>query len=69
MKNISNKFVDHKSSVYGEYVWVILCCGNEKKCDNIVILLYLPPNMTAFIQPIDASLGRYVYVEIMKYLD
>ena len=49
------------------YGW--FCAVEMKHCDNEVILLYLPPNMTNFVQSIDASLGRYVCVEIMKYFD
>ena len=37
--------------------------------DGKVLLFYFPPNMTNFIQPIDAGLGRSVRIEIGNSLD
>ena len=56
--------------MHGEDVWVILFCDNlsahlDQEVKTIfgngkVLLFYFPPNMTNFIQPIDAGLGRRV---------
>ena len=37
--------------------------------DGKVLLFYFPPNMTNFIQPIDAGLGRSIRIEIGNSLD
>ena len=60
-------------------MWVLLFCDNLKARldeevkrifgDAKVLLFYFPPNMTNFIQPIDAGLGRSVRIAIGNYLD
>ena len=68
MKDLAVKFVNHKNEVHGVDKWVILFCDNlsahlDEEVRNIfgdakVFLCYFPPNMTNFIQPIDAGMGR-----------
>ena len=60
-------------------MWVILFCDNLKAHldeevkkifgDTKVFLCYLPPNMTNFIQPIDAGLGCSLRLAVGIYLD
>ena len=79
MKDLAIRFVDHKKKVHGEDLWVILFCDNlsahldddvrEIFGNGKVFLCFFPPNMTNFIQPIDAGLGRSVRIKIGHYLD
>ena len=79
MLEIARRFVEHKIEVHGEDVWVILFCDNLKAHihpavkeifgNAKVFLCFLPPNMTNFIQPIDAGLGRTVRIYITHILD
>jgi hypothetical protein len=79
MKNLAHKFVSHKNKVHGLDEWVIMFCDNlsahldeevrEIFGENKVFLCYFPPNMTNFIQPIDAGLGRSVRNKIANLLD
>ena len=78
MRNLAERFVMEKNRVHGEDVWVILFCDNlsahlDQEVKTIfgngkVVLFYLPPNMTNFIQPIDAGLGRSVRILIGHFL-
>ena len=79
MKKLAKTFVQKKNEKHGDDVWVILFCDNlgahldaEVKRifgDGKVLLFYFPPNMTNFIQPIDAGLGRTVRRQIGHCLD
>lgn len=79
MLEIAKKFVRRKIAKHGEDVWVILFCDNlSAHCDpdvrkifgdNKVFLCFYPPNMTNFIQPIDAGLARSVRIAVGNYLD
>jgi len=79
MRQLAHRFVAHKKEVHGEDVWVLLFCDNLKAHldqevkqifgDGKVLLCYLPPNMTNFIQPIDAGLGRSVRCAVARELD
>ena len=79
MRELAKRFVREKIIKHGEDVWVIMFCDNlnahldeEVKQifgDGKVLLFYFPPNMTNFIQPIDAGLGRSVRIEIGNSLD
>ena len=79
MKDLAVRFVRHKQEVHGDNVWVILCCDNlsahldadvrEIFGQGKVFLCFFPPNMTNFIQPIDAGLGRSVRIKIGHHLD
>ena len=79
MKDITKKFVEHKIKVYGEDVWALLFCDNlsahldpdvkEIFGNGKVFLCFLPPNMTNFIQPIDAVFRRSVHIAIGIFLD
>ena len=80
MKQIANKFVTHKNKVHGRGDdWVLLFCDNLKAHsdeadqkifgDNKVLLCFLPPNMTNFIKPIYAGIGRSVHTAIDHQLD
>jgi hypothetical protein len=79
MRQLAHLFVAHKKEVHGEDVWVLLFCDNLKAHldqevkqifgDGKVLLCYLPPNMTNFIQPIDAGLGRSVRCAVARELD
>mmetsp|Transcript_15361 Transcript_15361/g.28931 ORF Transcript_15361/g.28931 Transcript_15361/m.28931 type:complete len:660 (+) Transcript_15361:59-2038(+) len=79
MKDIAHHFVAEKINKHGLDVWVILFCDNLSAHLNAdvkdifargkVFLCYFPPNMTHFIQPIDAGLGRSVRVAIGNFLD
>ena len=79
MRELAKRFVREKIIKHDEDVWVIMFCDNlnahldeEMKQifgDGKVLLFYFPPNMTNFIQPIDAGLGRSVRIEIGNSLD
>jgi len=79
MRKLAERFVAEKNSKHGEDVWVILFCDNLRAHldeevkrifgDSKVLLFYFPPNMTNFIQPIDAGLGRSVRIVIGNSLD
>ena len=79
MRQLAERFVTEKNNKHGEDVWVLLFCDNLKAHldeevkrifgDAKVLLFYFPPNMTNFIQPIDAGLGRSVRIAIGNYLD
>ena len=79
MRQLAERFVKEKNNKHGEDVWVLLFCDNLKAHldeevkiifgDAKVLLFYFPPNMTNFIQPIDAGLGRSVRIAIGNYLD
>ena len=79
MRQLAHCFVAHKQEVHGEDVWVLLFCDNlkahlDQEVKQIfgqgkVLLCYLPPNMTNFIQPIDAGLGRSVHCAVARELD
>jgi hypothetical protein len=78
MRELAHSFVTHKNAAHGDK-WVILFCDNLRAPldDEVreifgtgkVFLCYFPPNMTNFIQPIDAGLGRSVRTRIGHYLD
>ena len=73
MRELAHSFVSHKTSAHGDK-WVILFCDNlsahlDTEVREIfgagkVFLCFFPPNMTNFIQPIDAGLGRSVRTRI-----
>ena len=79
MRNLAMRFVDLKTLKHGANTWVILFCDNfsahlDEEVREIfgnakVFLCYFPPNMTNFIQPIDAGLGRSVRIKIGHALD
>ena len=79
MREIAEKFVRRKIKKHGANTWVLLFCDNLSAHldDNVkeifgkgkVFLCYLPPNMTNFIQPIDAGLGRCVRIAVGNFLD
>ena len=79
MRDLATRFVEKKNAKHGEDVWVLLFCDNlsahldeevKRTFGNAkVLLFYFPPNMTNFIQPIDAGLGRTVRISIGHFLD
>ena len=79
MIQLAEKFVRHKNEMHGEDVWVILYCDNLRAHlatevkrifgEGKVFLCFLPPNMTHFLQPIDAGIGRSLRNNIANYLD
>ena len=76
MRELAEQFVKHKKYAHGEDVWVIAFCDNlkahlDKDVKRIfgegkVLLCYVPPGMTNFIQPIDAGLGRSICIDVGK---
>ena len=70
MRDLAIRFVEFKIEKHGKDEWVILFCDNlsaylDDKVgveigDAKVLLCYFPPNMTNFIQLIDAGLGKSV---------
>ena len=76
---MAEKIVEHKTEVHGQDTWVLFFCDNlsahlDEEVKEIfgnrkVFLCYLPPNMTNFIQLIDAGLGRCVRVSVGNFLD
>ena len=79
VRDLAKSFVQKKNEKHGDNVWVLLFCDNisahldadVKRIfgDRKILLLYLLPNMTNFIQPIDAGLGRTVRIKIGYCLD
>eukprot|EP00957_Ditylum_brightwellii_P114158 8703076-Ditylum_brightwellii.AAC.1 len=79
MKDIARKFIRHKIDFHEEGIWVILFCNNLVACiddsvrqifeDAQVFLCYFPPDMTNFIQLIDAGLRWSVCISIENFLD
>ena len=79
MKDLAQKFVTFKTQRYGADTWVLLYCDNlrahlandVKKIfgDSKVFLCFLPPNMTHFVQPIDAGLDRSTRIAVGNDLD
>ena len=79
MKQLATKFVNFKMEKYGPDTWVLLYCDNlrahladdVKKIfgDSKLFLCFLPPNMTHFVKPIDAGLGRCTRVAVGNELD
>ena len=79
MKEIAAKFVTFKMQTYGADTWALLYCDNLSAhvADDVrkifgeskVFLCFLPPNMTQFVQPIDAGLGRNTRVAVANELD
>ena len=86
MRNLAERFVVVKNGVHGEDIWVLLFCDNlsaylDQEVKTIfgnhgkVLLFYFPPNMTNFIQPIDAGhlrrsvrilIGHFLYAWLME---
>ena len=79
MQDIAKKNVQYKEKVRGERTQVLLYCDNLKTHldydikkifgDAKIFLCFSPPNMTNFLQPTDAGLGRMVRVAIGNFLD
>ena len=79
MKDLAVNFVNRINEVHGVDKSFILFCDNlsahlDEEVRKIfgdakVFLCYFPPNMTNFIQPIDARMGRSVRNKIGKLLD
>ena len=78
-KELAKKFVKFKTQTYSADTWVLLYCDNlcahiadEVKQifgDSKVFLCFIPPNMTHFVQSIDAGLGRCTCIAIGNELD
>ena len=74
-----HRFVEFKNEKHGEMTWVMLFFDNlsahldlevrEIFGNGKVFLCYFPPNMTNFVQTIDAGLGRSVRIRIGHALD
>ena len=70
IRNLARRFVENKVAVHGEDVWLIIFCENISAhlYEEVKIIFgeikvfhcFLPPNMTNFLQPIDAVLGMSV---------
>ena len=78
VRELAERFVAENNLKHGENVWIILLCDNisarlDEEVRRIfgdanVLLFYFPPNISNFIQPIVARLGRSVRITIGNYL-
>ena len=79
MKDIAAKFMRFKVQNYGADKWILLYCdnlrahlaGDVKKIfsDAKVFLYYLPPNISHFMQLINARLSRSTRIAVGNELD